>query len=87
MSINEDRCNTIIIAFTVSITTAVVVNLLYSIIDDDNIDKKKEINDAEGLESRLGSILEFVRPDEMSTWSQYIWFNLEQFYKKQFGYR
>ena len=80
--------STIIIAFTVSMTTAVVLNLIYSVADD--INQKKEIDDETGLE--------LVRPDEMRTWLQYIWRNLEQFHmiiinnnniykytKKQFG--
>ena len=80
--------STIIIAFTVSMTTAVVLNLIYSVADD--VNQKKEIDDETGLE--------LVRPDEMRTWLQYIWRNLEQFHmiiinnnniykytKKQFG--
>ena len=87
-SLSYTQNSTIIIAFTVSMTTAVVLNLIYSVADD--VNQKKEIDDETGLE--------LVRPDEMRTWLQYIWRNLEQFHmiiinnnniykytKKQFG--
>jgi hypothetical protein len=87
-SLSYTQNSTIIIAFTVSMTTAVVLNLIYSVADD--INQKKEIDDETGIE--------LVRPDEMRTWLQYIWRNLEQFHmiiinnnniykytKKQFG--